>query len=85
VQAACKDEKRGLQNRLTSLEQENDGLWLECKEADKRAEIKDREFKELVDRLKASQGYLNTMFNSLSSMDDELQRARDIRKESGHI
>lgn len=85
AQAACKDEKRGLQNRLTSLEQENDGLWLECKEADKRAEIKDREFKELVDRLKASQGYLNTMFNSLSSMDDELQRARDIRKERGHI
>lgn len=84
VEAACKDEKRGLQNRLTSLEQENDGLWLECKEADKRAEIKDREFKELVDRLKASQGYLNTMFNSLSSMDDELQRARDIRKHSGH-
>ncbi|XP_068714557.1 myosin-13-like [Montipora foliosa] len=84
LQAAYKDEKRTLQNKITSLEQENDGLWLDYKEADKRAEIKEKEFKELVDRLKASQGYLHTMFNSLTNMDDELQRARDIHAQSEH-
>lgn len=84
LQANYNDEQRKMQNKMTALLQENDGLWLDFKEADKRAEIKEREFKELVERLKASQGYLHTMFNSLSNMDDELQRARDIQVYSEH-
>lgn len=78
LQTAHKEEQRAMKNKMASLEQENDGFWLDFKEADKRAEIKEKEFKELVDRLKASQGYLHSMFNSLSNMDDELQKARDI-------
>ena len=78
LQTAYKDEQRAMKNKMASLEQENGGLWLDFKEADKRAEIKEKEFKELVDRLKASQGYLHSMFNSLSNMDDELQKAREI-------
>ena len=78
LQTACDEEQRDLKNKVAMLEQENDGLWLDYKEADKRAEIKEKEFKELADRLKTSQGYLHNMFNSLSNMDDELQKARDI-------
>ena len=84
LQATYNDEQRKMQNKMTALLQENDGLWLDLKEADKRADLKEREFKELVERLKASQGYLHSMFNSLSNMDDELQRARDIQVYSEH-
>lgn len=79
VQNTYKDEQRTMQNKMAALEQENDGLWLDYTEANKRAEIKEKEFKELVERLKASQGYLHTMFNSLTNMDDELQKAREIQ------
>lgn len=79
VQNTYKDEQRTMQNKMAALEQENDGLWLDYTEANKRAEIKEKEFKDLVERLKASQGYLHTMFNSLTNMDDELQKAREIQ------
>lgn len=79
VQTTHKDEQRTMQNKMAALEQENDGLWLDYTEANKRADIKEKEFKELVERLKASQGYLHTMFNSLTNMDDELQKAREIQ------
>ena len=79
VQTTYKDEQRTIQNKMAALEQENDGLWLDYTEANKRADIKEKEFKELVERLKASQGYLHTMFNSLTNMDDELQKAREIQ------
>ena len=79
VRTTYKDEQRTMQNKMAALEQENDGLWLDYTEANKRAEIKEKEFKELVERLKASQGYLHTMFNSLTNMDDELQKAREIQ------
>lgn len=78
LQTVCKDKERALNNKLDSLEQENNALWLDYKEADKRAEIKEKEFKELSDRLKKSQGYIHSVFSSLSNMDDELQKARDI-------
>ena len=79
LQTTYKDEQRAMQNKMAALEQENDGLWLDFTESDKRAEIKEKEFKELVERLKASQGYMHTMFNSLTNMDDELQKAREIQ------
>lgn len=78
LQTAYKDEERAMKNKLDSLEQENNGLWLDYKEADKRAEIKEKEFKELWERLKKSQGYIHSVFSSLTNMDDELQKARDI-------
>lgn len=78
LEASYGEEQRVTKNKMAALEQENNGLWLDYKEADKRAEIKEKEFKELVERLKTSQGYLHAMFNSLSNMDDELQKARDI-------
>ncbi|KAJ7351113.1 hypothetical protein OS493_036448 [Desmophyllum pertusum] len=78
LQSAYKDEARTMKNKLDSLEQENNGLWLDYREADKRAEIKEKEFKELADRLKTSQGYMHSVFSSLTNMDDELQKARDI-------
>ena len=78
LQTAFKDQERAMKNKLDSLEQENNGLWLDYKEADKRAEIKEKEFKELSERLKKSQGYIHSVFSSLTNMDDELQKARDI-------
>ena len=78
LQTAFKDEERAMKNKLDSLEQENNSLWLDYKEADKRAEIKEKEFKELSERLKKSQGYIHSVFSSLTNMDDELQKARDI-------
>lgn len=78
LQTAFEDEERALKNKLDSLEQENNSLWLDYKEADKRAEIKEKEFKELSERLKKSQGYIHSVFSSLTNMDDELQKARDI-------
>ena len=78
LQTAFKDEERAMKNKLDSLEQENNGLWLDYKEAEKRAEIKEKEFKELSERLKKSQGYIHSVFSSLTNMDDELQKARDI-------
>jgi len=78
LQTAFKDQARAMKNKLDSLEQENNGLWLDYKEADKRAEIKEKEFKELSERLKKSQGYIHSVFSSLTNMDDELQKARDI-------
>ena len=78
LQNEQKEDERMTKNKIASLEQENEGLWMDYKEASKRAETKEKEFKELSDRLKSSQGYLHSLFTSLSNMDDELQRARDI-------
>ena len=78
LQTNYTDKERSMKSKLDALEQENNGLWLDYKEADKRAEIKEKEFKELADRLKKSQGYMHSVFSSLTNMDDELQRARDI-------
>lgn len=78
LQTVYKDGERAMKNKLDSLEQENNALWLDYKEADKRAEIKEKEFKELSERLKKSQGYIHSVFSSLTNMDDELQKARDI-------
>lgn len=78
LQTSFKDEERAMKNKLDSLEQENNALWLDYKEADKRAEIREKEFKELSERLKKSQGYIHSVFSSLTNMDDELQKARDL-------
>lgn len=78
LQTTYNDMERSMKSKIDALEQENNGVWLDYKEADKRAEIKETEFKELADRLKKSQGYMHSMFSSLTNMDDELQRARDI-------
>ena len=78
LETSFKDEERVMKNKLDSLEQENNALWLDYKEADKRAEIREKEFKELSERLKKSQGYIHSVFSSLTNMDDELQKARDL-------
>ena len=78
LQATYSDKERSMKSKIDALEQENNGVWLDYKEADKRAEIKEKEFKELADRLKKSQRYMHSVFSSLTNMDDELQRARDV-------
>ena len=73
------DEIQGnLQKKIEALEQENESLWHEYKEASERAEQSGLESKGVVDQLTSARGYLLNLFESLSNVDDGLQQARDM-------
>lgn len=68
-----------LQSRIASLQQENENLWHDYKEANEKAEQSSLECKGVVDQLTNARGYLLNLFESLSNIDDGLQQARNMR------